>query len=54
MTLYENCATISDHYLQFQLKWHHRCSYFLVDCNHDLTLIGLHPSDPIAVDVVSV
>ena len=54
VTLYEECATISDRYLTFQLKWHHHCSYFLVDCNRDLTLIGLHPSDPIAVDVVSV
>ena len=54
VTLYEECATISDRYLKFQLKWHHHCSYFLVDCNRDLSLIGLHPSDPIAVDVVSV
>ena len=55
--LYEECAAISavsDRYLQFQLKWHHHCSYFLVDCNRELSMIGLHPSDPIAVDVVSV
>ena len=56
VTLYEECATISDRYLhlQFQLKWHVHCSYFLVDCNQDLTLILLHPSDPTALDVVSV
>ena len=54
VTLYEECATISDRYLKFQLKWHHYCSYFLVDCNCNLSLIGLHPSDPIAADVVLV
>ena len=41
-------------YLKFQLKWHQHCSYYLVDCNSELSLIGLHPNDPIAVDVVSV
>ena len=54
VTLYEEYAIISDRYLKFQLKWDHHCSYFLVDCNRDLSLIGLHHSDPIAVDVISV
>ena len=55
--LYEEYATHSTafgRYLQSQLKWHHYCSYFLVDYNHDLSVIGLHPSDPVAVDVVSI
>ena len=52
--LYEECATVADKYLKFQLKWHQLCSYYLVDSNRELSLIGLHPDDPIAVDVVSV
>ena len=54
MRLYEECATVADRYLKFQHKWHQHCSYYLVDCNRELSLIGLHPDDPIAVDVVSV
>ena len=55
--LYEENATrsaASDRYFQFQLKWHHYCSYFLVNYNRDLSAIGLHPSDPTAADVVSI
>ena len=54
MRLYEGCATAADKYLKFQLKWHQHCSYYLVDCNHELSLIRLHPDYPIAVDVVEV
>ena len=50
----QECATLADKYLKFRLKWHQHCSYYLVDCNHELSLIGLHPNDSIAVDVVSV
>ena len=53
MRLYQECATVADKYLKFQLKWHQHCNY-LVDCNRELSLIGLHPNDPIAVDVASV
>ena len=52
--LYEECATVADKYLKFQLKWHQHCSYYLVDYNRELSLIGLHPDDSIAVDVVAV
>ena len=31
--LYQECATVADKYLKFQLKWHQHCNY-LVDCNH--------------------
>ena len=53
LILYEEYAArsaASDRCLQFQLKWHHHCSYFLVYYNRDLSVIGLHSSDPIAVD----
>lgn len=41
-------------HLKLQQKWYQHYSYFLVDCNCDLTLLDLHPSDPIAAGVVSV
>jgi len=34
--------------------WHGYCSYFLVSKNCELTEVGLHPSDPLAVKVVAV
>ena len=40
--------------MQFQLKWHTHCSYFLVSNNKELTDISLHLSDPLVVDVVAV
>ena len=52
--LYNECSTIKDRYLHFQLKWHNHCSIFLVDRNQDLTMLGLHSSDPLASKVVSV
>ena len=54
LRLYEECSTLKERYLQFQLKWHSHCSYFLVLKNSELTDIGLHPSDPLAVKVVTV
>ena len=52
--LYSAHSTGADKYLKFQLQWHQHCSYYLVDYNCELSLIGLHPDDPVAVDVVSV
>ena len=52
--LYEECSTLKERYLQFQLQWHAYCSYFLVTKNCELSEIGLHPSDPLAVKVVAV
>lgn len=52
--MYDACSKGADKYLKFQLQWHQHCSYYLVDYNRQLSLIGLHPDDPIAVDVVSV
>ena len=52
--LYNECSTLKERYLQFQLKWHNYCSYFLVSNNRDLTYLGLHPADPLADDVVAV
>ena len=46
--------SLKEHYLQFQLKWHTHCSYFLVKMNRELSDIGLHPSDELAEDVVRV
>ena len=40
--------------MQLQIKWHQHCSYFLVDKNMELSLIGLHSSDPIAESLVDV
>ena len=54
LRLYEECSTLKERYLQFQLKWHSHCSYFLVLKNSELTDIGLHPSDPLAVKGVTV
>ena len=45
---------MKEKYLQFQIKWHRHCSYFLVEKNIELSLIGLHPADPLAEAVVSV
>ena len=45
---------MKEKYLQFQIKWHRHCSYFLVEKNAELSLIGLHPADPSAEAVVSV
>ena len=52
--LYGDCSTMKEKYLQFQIKWHRHCSYFLVEKNAELSLIGLHPADPSAEAVVSV
>jgi len=52
--IYSECATMADKYLKFQLQWHQHCSYYLVEYNRELSLIGIHPDDPIAVDVVSI
>ena len=52
--LYNECSTIKDRYLQFQLKWHKHCSLFLVERNLELSLMGLHPDDPLAEKVVSI
>ena len=41
-------------YLQFQIKWHRHCNYFVVEKNLELPLIGVHPADPLAEEVVSV
>ena len=51
--LYDECSTIKDRYLQFQLKWHKHCSLFLVEKNLQLSLLDLHPEDPLAEKVVS-
>ena len=52
--LYNDCSSLKERYLQFQLKWHMHCSYFLVKTNRELSDIGLHPSDHLAEDVVRV
>ena len=52
--LYDECSTIKDRYLQFQLKWHKHCSLFLVEKNLQLSLLDLHPEDPLAEKVVSI
>lgn len=54
MRLYKEYLTAADKYLKFQVKWHQHCSYYLIEYNHELSLVGLHLSDPIAVDVVHV
>ena len=54
VTLYEDCSKCKERFMQLQIKWHQHCSYFLVDKNMELSLIGLHPSDPIAESVVDV
>jgi len=46
--LYNDCSSLKECYLQFQLKWHTHCSYFLVKTNRELSDIGLHPSDHLA------
>ena len=53
-TFYNECSTIKDRYLNFQLKWHNHCGLFLLNCNQELTTMGLHPSDPLAEKVVAV
>ena len=45
---------MKERYLQFQLKWHNYCSYFLASTNRELTDLGLHPADPLADYVVAV
>ena len=52
--IYIDCSTLKEHHLQFQLKWHSHCSYFLVSKNSELSDVGLHPSDPLAIPVVSI
>ena len=52
--LYDECLTMKEKFLQFQIKWHRYCSYFLVEKNAKLSLIGLHPAEPLAEAVVSV
>ena len=52
--LYDECSTMKEKYLQFQIKWHRHCSYFLVEKNVELSLIGLHSAEPSAEAVVSV
>ena len=54
VSLYNECSTLKERYFQFQLKWHNYCSYFLVSNNRELTDLGLHPADPLAVNVVTV
>jgi len=54
VTLYEECCKCKERHMQLQIKWHQHCSYFLVDKNMELSLVGLHPSDPIAESVVAV
>ena len=41
--IYNECSTLKERYLQFQLRWHSYCSYFLVTKNKELSDIGLHP-----------
>ena len=43
--IYNECSTLKEHHLQFQLKWHSYCGYFLVTKNRELSDVGLHPSD---------
>lgn len=52
--IYNDCSTLKECYLQFQLKWHEYCSHFLVTKNSELSAIGLHPANPIANKVVSI
>ena len=53
--LYEECSTLKERYLQFQIRWHRYCSsYLLVDKNCQLSQVGLHPSDPLAIEVAAV
>ena len=54
MRTYSECSSLKERYLQFQLKLHEYCSYFLAMKNSELSDIGLHPSDPIANKVVSI
>ncbi|XP_065893888.1 uncharacterized protein [Dysidea avara] len=51
--LYEECSTLKERYLQFQIRWHRYCSYLLVK-NCQLSPVGLHPTDPLAIEVVAV
>ena len=34
--LYDECSTMKEKYLQFQIKWHRHWSYFLVEKNAEL------------------
>ena len=34
--LYDECSTMKEKYLLFQIKWHRHCSYFLVEKNAEL------------------
>ena len=52
--VYQSCSTTKDKYLNFQFKWHHRCGMLLVDTNAQLTHLSLHPSDPLAVEIITV
>ena len=54
VTLYEECSKCKERHIQLQIKWLQHCSYFLMDKNMELSLIGLHPSDPVAESVVGV
>ena len=45
---------MKDQYLHFQWKWHNHYSLFLLECNQEMTFMGLHPLDPLADKVVSV
>ena len=52
--IYGEVSTAKERYLQFQLKWHNYCSYFLVSENRELSELGLHPADISAESIVSV
>jgi len=52
--LFNECSTKKERYLHFQIMWHQHCSYLLVDKNHQLAQLHLHPSDPVAEQVFKV
>ena len=51
--LFVECSTKKERYLHFQISWHKHCSFLLVEKNQHLTQLGLHPSDPVAEQVLT-
>jgi len=52
--IFDECSTKKKHYLHFQILCHQQCSYLLVEKNHQLAQLHLHPSDPVAEQVFKV
>ena len=53
-SLFNECSSKKERYLHFQISWQRHCSYLLVEKNQQLTQLGLHPSDPVAGQVLKV